>query len=172
MMNPNIPEIEVSVFCLCYNHSKYIRKTLEGFVSQKTNFRYEIIVHDDASTDDSQNIIKEYANKHPSFMKDIFQENNQYSQGVNILDDIIYPRMKGKCIAICEGDDYWDNLNKLQCQYDILEEYPECSICTHKVICCNENESINERVIPKRYYKINSSGIIDKERLAELYWLQ
>ena len=66
MMNPNIPEIEVSVFCLCYNHSKYIRKTLEGFVSQKTNFRYEIIVHDDASTDDSQNIIKEYANKHPS----------------------------------------------------------------------------------------------------------
>lgn len=75
-----VEEIMVSVYCLAYNHEKYIKDCLEGFVKQKTNFKYEVIVHDDASTDNTANIIKEYADKYPDIIKPILQKENQYSQ--------------------------------------------------------------------------------------------
>lgn len=135
-------EIAVSVYCLAYNHERYIRDALEGFVNQKTNFKYEVYVHDDASTDKTPEIIKEYAEKYPNIIKPIFQKENQYSQGVNISQDIIYPRMSGKYIATCEGDDYWCDENKLQVQYDFLEAHDEYSACTHntKLIDCRNGE--------------------------------
>ncbi|MGF0019623.1 glycosyltransferase family 2 protein [Sporofaciens sp. SGI.106] len=134
-------EIEVSVYCLAYNHEKYIRDALEGFVKQKTTFRFEVIVHDDASTDNTASIIKEYEIKYPEIIKGIYQKENQYSQGVNILEKYIYPKIRGKYIAICEGDDCWIDEKKLQKQFDALEKHPECDMCAHraKLFDCSKN---------------------------------
>ena len=124
-------EVMVSAYCLAYNHEKYIRDALEGFVNQKTNFKYEVIVHDDASTDHTAEIIAEYAAKYPDIIKPIFEEENQYSKDVRIGRDLLFPQMKGKYIAICEGDDYWCDANKLQRQVDFLEAYADYSACVH-----------------------------------------
>ena len=98
--------IVVSVACITYNHAPYIRQCLEGFLMQKTNFPIEIIVHDDASTDGTDDIIREYALKYPELFKVILQEENQYSKGVDVLS-LVFERSAGKYIAFCEGDDYW-----------------------------------------------------------------
>lgn len=121
----------VTVICLVYNMEKYIRQTLDGFVMQKVDFPLEIIVHDDASTDGSADIIREYAEKYPDIFVPILQTENQYSKGVRISPQIIYPKVRGKYIALCEGDDYWSDPNKLQMQYDFLEAHPEYSFCAH-----------------------------------------
>lgn len=122
----------VTVFCAAYNHEKYIRDALEGFVNQKTNFEYEVIVHDDASTDGTADIIREYEKKYPNIMKPIYQSENQYSQGKRIFFDFVLSKVQGKYIAVCEGDDYWTDNNKLQKQFDYMESHPECSLVAHK----------------------------------------
>ena len=124
-------EIAVSVMCITYNHEAYIRQCLDNFVNQKTNFKFEIIIHDDCSTDKTKQIIEEYVNKYPNMFVPMFETENQYSKGVQIVDDLMLPKAKGKYIAICEGDDYWCNENKLQMQYDFMESHPECSACFH-----------------------------------------
>lgn len=163
--------IRVSVFCLAYNHEKYIRKTLDGFVNQKTNFRFEVLIHDDASTDQTQEIIQEYAGNYPELFHVVLQKENQYGQGINIVDHMIVPLLEGDYIAICEGDDYWQDPYKLQKQFDVMESHPECSLCTHLVQCCNEDGTRNERVIPEPMYRINASGVIHARDLKYHYWI-
>ena len=126
-------EIKVSVICDAYNHGPYIRDALEGFVSQKANFNYEVLIHDDASTDNTADIIREYEKKYPELIKPIYQIENQYSKGVNITRTFHLPRLKGKYVALCEGDDYWTDQEKLQKQYDAMESHPELDICAHAV---------------------------------------
>lgn len=126
-------ETMVSVICLTYNHEKYIRNCLDGFVSQKTNFKYEVFVHDDASTDNTASIVHEYADKYPDIIKPIFQKENQYSKRIGIAKNFILPIVSGKYIAYCEGDDYWCDPYKLQKQFDVMEENPDCNLCLHKV---------------------------------------
>lgn len=124
-------EIKVSVCCLAYNHELYIRDCLEGFVKQKTNFKYEVLIHDDASTDKTVDIIREYEAKYPDIIKPIYQSENRYSQGISIDEKYIFPKAKGKYYAYCEGDDYWCNENKLQKQVDFMDAHPEYSACVH-----------------------------------------
>lgn len=126
-------QIGVSVCCLVYNHEKYLRQCLDGFVMQKTTFPFEVIVHDDASTDHSADIIREYAEKYPDIIRPIYQTVNQYSQRVPITATFLMPMVRGKYVANCEGDDYWCDENKLQLQYEIMEENPDCHFCVHKV---------------------------------------
>ena len=114
-------KILVSIRCLVYNHEPYLRQCLEGFVMQKTNFRFEAIVHDDASTDGSAEIIREYAEKYPDIIKPIYETENQYSKHDGSLRRIMNAACKGKYIAMCEGDDYWIDPLKLQKQVDFLE---------------------------------------------------
>lgn len=123
--------IVVSVACITYNHAPYIRQCLEGFLMQKTNFPIEIIVHDDASTDGTDDIIREYVLKYPELFKVILQEENQYSKGVDVLS-LVLERSAGKYIALCEGDDYWTDPLKLQKQVDFLENNPEYVMCSHR----------------------------------------
>lgn len=111
----------VSIICTVYNHAPYIRQCLDGFVMQQTTFPYEIIVHDDASTDYSAEIIREYADKFPGLFVTILQKENQYSKGVPIGKTFMYPIAKGKYLALCEGDDYWTDPLKLQKQVDAFE---------------------------------------------------
>ena len=123
--------VVVSIYCLVYNHEKHLRKTLEGFVGQKTDYTYEVIIHDDASTDNSAQIIREYCEKYPDIFVPIFQQENQYSKNVRISRTFIYPKVRGKYVAICEGDDYWCDENKLQIQVEYMESHPDCSMCVH-----------------------------------------
>lgn len=155
-----VEEIMVSVYCLAYNHEKYIKDCLEGFVKQKTNFKYEVIVHDDASTDNTANIIKEYADKYPDIIKPILQKENQYSQGIYIIDKFIEPILKGKYVAICEGDDYWCDMHKLQKQIDILENHPEYVACVHQTKAVNS--STGEFSLCS---KLRKSGVIEIEKM-------
>lgn len=124
-------EIKVSILCPTYNHEKYIADTLEGFLKQRTNFAYEILVHDDASTDRTSEIIKEYERKYPHLIKTVLQKENQYSKGKRITDEFLIPQACGKYFALCEGDDFWSSEEKLQKQVDYLEANSDCVACTH-----------------------------------------
>lgn len=116
----------VSIQCLVYNHEPYLSQCLDGFVMQQTNFRFEAIVHDDASTDGSATIIREYAAKYPDIIKPIYEIDNQYCKGgFERIFTIMNDASHGKYIAFCEGDDYWTDPFKLQKQIDILEEREE-----------------------------------------------
>ena len=122
----------VSICSITYNHAPYIRQCLDGFLMQKTNFKYEIIIHDDASTDGTAEIIKEYAEKYPDLIIPILQTENQYSKGLRgFYVRFVFPRAKGRYIALCEGDDYWTDPLKLQKQVDFLEANPDFVMSTH-----------------------------------------
>lgn len=148
-------EVMVSVQCITYNHEKYIRKALDGFVMQKTNFRFEVIVHDDASTDKTTEIIREYADKY-DFIIPIFQKENQYSKKIPFAIKYIYPLMTGKYVACCEGDDYWTDPNKLQTLYDYMVSHPECSMCCHAY----ENIEANTEKIIEEIHTLREDGEI------------
>ena len=122
----------VSICCTAYNHVDYIRQCLDGFVMQKTSFPIEVLIHDDASTDGTQDIIREYADKYPDIVIPIYQTVNQYSKGVKVSLIYNYSRAKGKYIALCEGDDYWTDPYKLQKQVDFLESHPDYVMCSHR----------------------------------------
>lgn len=128
----------VTILCTAYNHERYIRQCLEGFVMQKTNFRFEAIVHDDASTDATASIIREYSAKYPHIIKPILQTENQYSQGKKIGAIMAQHFPFGKYIAECEGDDYWTDPEKLQRQVDFLESHPDYSTV------CNRTQLYSE----------------------------
>lgn len=130
----------VSIICVTYNHSKYIREAVDGFIRQETNFPVEVIVHDDASTDGSIEIIREYAAKYPDIFCNITQKQNQWSQGLQNWHRVrnnLYHAARGEFIATCEGDDYWSSTGKLQRQVQLLEAYPEASASYHQVEIIN-----------------------------------
>ena len=123
----------VSIRCLVYNHEPYLRQCLDGFVMQQTDFPFEAIVHDDASTDNSAAIIREYAEKYPDIIKPIYETENQFSKKdgslSRIMNEAIHP--DAKYVAYCEGDDYWTEPNKLQIQVNFMNAHPECSLTYH-----------------------------------------
>ncbi|HNO49146.1 MAG TPA: glycosyltransferase [Chitinophagales bacterium] len=134
----------VSISCITYNHELFIRQCLDGFIVQECDFDFEILIHDDASTDGTQEIIKEYQEKYPDIIKPIFQTENQYSKGVRGINPRFnYPRAIGKYIALCEGDDYWTDPLKLQKQVDFLEANEEYIACFHKIRRIRDNKTID-----------------------------
>lgn len=127
--------IIVSVICLTYNQEKYVRDCLEGFVMQQTDSPFEVLVYDDASTDGTPAIIREYAEKYPDIIKPTLYEKNNYSQGLGFVGYYTGIKVaKGKYIAYCEGDDYWTDPKKLQKQVDYLEAHPDYEVCAHEVM--------------------------------------
>ncbi|EMF45859.1 putative glycosyltransferase [Planococcus halocryophilus Or1] len=147
----------VSVDCLAYNHEKYIAEAIESFLMQKTNFDFEILIHDDASTDKTAAIIREYEEKYPDLIKPLYQKHNLFSQGATMLQ-INQRRAKGKYIAICEGDDFWTDPYKLQKQVDYLEANPECDLCVHSAY--QYSEALNKvvgKVRPSRKSRMFSA---------------
>jgi len=160
---------KVSILCITYNQEKYIRQALESFVSQKTNFDFEILVHDDASTDGTQFIIEEFVNKYPEKIRTFFQKENQYSKGIRgIMMKFLLPHANGKYLALCEGDDFFTDENKLQIQSDFLDENPEYSMCFHPVRIFFENKEANDYVYPD----ISEQISFTKENLLKKNFIQ
>lgn len=121
----------VSVCCIAYNHAPYIRQALDGVLMQKTEYPFEIIVHDDASTDGTTEVIREYEKKYPKIIKPIYERENQYSQGKKMMIECTFPYATGKYIAVLECDDYWTDSHKLQKQVSYMENHPRCSGTFH-----------------------------------------
>ena len=125
---------KVSVLCATYNHEEYLRQTLDSFVNQRTDFPFEVLVNDDASTDGTGDIIREYAAKYPEIIRPFYQKENLYSRRINLYDVVFFPACRGEYIAVCEGDDYWNDPEKLQLQVNWLDAHPEYSACVHNSI--------------------------------------
>lgn len=132
----------VSIFCLTYNHRNFIKETLDGFLMQKTSFPFEVLVHDDASTDGTAEIIMDYTRRYPHIFKPIIQKENQYSKGVKVTLVYQLPRAQGKYIAMCEGDDYWIDPFKLQKQVDFLESNEDYGLVYTKALIYSQEKSL------------------------------
>jgi glycosyltransferase involved in cell wall biosynthesis len=139
----------VSIICPTYNHESFIREALDGFVMQKTNFPFEIIVHDDASTDSTAQIVKEYEVEYPHLFNNIYQTVNQFSIEVMSVTKILLNAASGKYIACCEGDDYWTDPYKLQKQVDFLEANEGFSGVFHNQFVINSVDGIQWNFVNK-----------------------
>ena len=139
----------VSVCILAFNHENYIRETLDNILIQETSFDFEIIVHDDASTDKTPQIIKEYQERFPKIIRAILQTENQFSKDIKPLSTFVYPYLKSEFVAFCEGDDYWNNPQKLEKQVAIFRRHKDIVICGHNVKIVNE-AGVNQKKI---FYK-------------------
>lgn len=149
----------VTIQCLVYNHEPFLRQCLDGFVMQKTNFKFEAIVHDDCSTDGSVAIIKEYAERYPDIIKPILETENQWSKNDGSLNRIMNKNTRGKYVAICEGDDYWIDAYKLQKQVDFLENHDEYGLVHTNCLIADEKKNFvlepfkRESVVNGNVYK-------------------
>lgn len=126
---------KLTVLCTAFNHEKYIAQALESFVSQKTDFAFQVLVNDDCSTDGTAAILRQYAEKYPDIIKPIYQEKNLFSEGLAALyQKAFFDRLDTPYVAFCEADDYWSDESKLQRQMDILEADSTASACVHNTM--------------------------------------
>ena len=153
----------VSISCITFNHGRYLREALDGFIMQETDFPIEILVHDDASTDDTIDIIREYTEKYPDIMVPMYEEHNQYSQGISNISGVFnFPRARGRYIAMCEGDDFWTDPHKLAKQAAYMEAHPECSLCCHAAGIVSEDRAFRTSDSIRPFER---SGTIEAERI-------
>ncbi len=144
-------ELTVSIVCITYNHENYIRDAIKSFLMQKTNFNFEIIIADDASLDNNQNIIKKYYDKHQNLIVPILRKKN-IGMNNNYINAI--KKCKGKYIAICEGDDFWTDPLKLEKQVLFMEELDDYSMCFTNSIIIDDNGAIKKTSrVPDQFKK-------------------
>ena len=117
----NNRQCKVSVLCATYNHEEFLGNTLDSFLEQRTDFPFEVLVNDDASTDGTADVLREYAAKYPDIIRPFYQKENLYSRRINLYDTVFFPEVRGEYIALCEGDDFWCDPLKLQRQVDFLD---------------------------------------------------
>lgn len=138
MVNTDGKILDVAILCITYNHAKYIRKTLDGFLMQQTEYKFKVFIHDDASTDGTQDILREYEAKYPDLLRVIYEEENQYSKGTDIIG-LMRPYIdSARYVAWCEGDDYWFYPHKLQKQCEFMDSHPNTTLCVHNGINWDE----------------------------------
>ena len=165
MAQKSYPAIVVSVFCLSYNHNQYIRESLDSFIAQKTSFAYEVLIHDDASTDGTEEIIREYEERHPRIIKPLYEKENQWKMGRQGSLVFNLPRAKGKYIAFCDGDDKWLDTNKLQKQVDFLEANPTYGLVHTDAAKYDENSGDSLNSINSRKGIVPPSGWVFEKLL-------
>lgn len=140
----------VSICCLTYNHEKFISDAVQGFLMQKTDFPIEIIIHDDASTDNTANIIRDFEHKNPAKLIPIYQIENQWAKGLRPSPVFVWPKARGKYIALCEGDDYWTDPYKLQKQVDFLEANPDFFFTFHDCQILDQQTGLSQNRVGQR----------------------
>lgn len=154
--------VKVSVVVLCYNQMRYIEQCIKSILSQKVNFKYEILIGDDASTDNTKDILLRYYEQYKDRIKLYIRETN-IGASANALDLIC--SASGEYIAYLEGDDFWCDPDKLQKQCDFLDANPSYIACFHEVKLINERgKSIHKRpywISRKRVFRYKDfNGII------------
>ena len=143
--------MDVTICLVTYNHGKYVKRCLDSLLKQKTNFEFEILVHDDCSTDNTIEILREYKERFPQIINLDIEEENKFSQGIKtIVLQLMLPKARGKYVALCEGDDYWCDVNKLQKQFICMEHEQGASICTHATQIIEEDGVSTGKRIPER----------------------
>lgn len=160
MMEKEEENIVVSILCVTYNQKDYIREAFAGFLMQKTNFRIEVVVFDDASTDGTSDIVREYAEQYPDIFVPLIQDKNTFRkpERMELIKWVRRDVMRGTYIAFCEGDDYWTDPDKLQMQVDYMDAHPDCVLTMHnalqvdyrtgeqkKMLSCGNNHDITAR---------------------------
>ncbi|KFJ42511.1 glycosyltransferase [Francisella philomiragia] len=160
MENWKSKKIKLSICCTAYNHESYIEEALKGFLEQQTDFAFEIIISDDCSTDGTTKILNEYADRYPNIIRLIYQKENQYSKGALPIRDFILPEVRGEYIALCEGDDYWTDPNKLQKQVDFLEKHHDFIGCGHNTRFLIDGE-LTDRLFVKPETKIKEQYVFN-----------
>lgn len=146
-------DILITILCVTYNQHNYIKDALDSIFKQKVNFKYEIIVHDDASTDGTTDILREYEQNYPDKIKVLYEVENQYQKCESFdkfLQDTMLPYIKGKYVLSFEGDDYWIDETKLQRQVDYLEQHCDCMMVTHNAAVLNM-KSVKVDILTKYY---------------------
>lgn len=153
----------VTVICTAFNHGDFIRKCLDGFMMQETDFPVEILIHDDASKDATAAIIGEYQEMYPSIIRSILQTENQFSKGMKILP-LLIEMAHGPYVAICEGDDYWTDPRKLAKQVTLMTSNPTFSLCGTIVRCVKSGKDQSEVELPEMmrpWHSLTVLGIED-----------
>jgi len=152
---------KVSIICITYNQEKFIQQAMESFIMQKTNFSFEVIIGEDCSTDNTANIIRDFEKKYPTIIRTIYRDKN-----IGLVDNLIdvLKHAKGEYIALCEGDDFFIDENKIQLQADFLDKHKDYAICFHPVKVFFENNLDKEFIFPVNF---DNSKFTVKELLKE-----
>lgn len=156
-------KVIVSICCATYNHEEFIEQSLESFLMQETDFPFEILIHDDASTDNTKKIIKKFETKFPIIIKPIYQSINQksiYKSGMNPRFN--YSRALGKYISLCDGDDYWTDKYKLKKQVEFLDNNLEYSFVFHPTKHLNQKNGLLKQ---HKLEFLSDNGIVKSQRL-------
>jgi glycosyltransferase involved in cell wall biosynthesis len=132
----------VSIICPTFNHARYVRDALDGFLGQVTDFPFEIIVRDDASTDSTVATIQQYVERYPRIVRCIHERENTFSRGVSMFPPLMRAA-RGTFVAICAGDDYWTDSTKLRRQVAQLRERPDASVCFHDTVAVRESKVLD-----------------------------
>jgi len=127
----------VSVVCPAFNQKAFIGAAIESFLAQRTDFPFEILINDDASTDGTRQVIEAYAVRYPNLIRPVLHDENQFRQG-KLFYPALFNMAKGRYLAYCDGDDYWTDPLKLQKQVDFLEQHPDYVIAYHDAVMVNE----------------------------------
>lgn len=165
---PMPAEPVVSILCMAYNHERYIENTIQSFLTQQTDVPFEILIHDDASTDGTAAIVSRWQERYPSIIRSVLQKENQFSRGVRSLD-VLLKQARGRYIATCEGDDYWLEPSKLRLQIALLEQHPEFSCSAHNYYLYDESElSVRPWLKTRRDYVLTERQLMN---LTRLLWI-
>jgi glycosyltransferase involved in cell wall biosynthesis len=143
----------VTIKCVTYQHVNFIRDAIEGFLMQETTFPVEILIHDDASTDGTADIVREYQAKYPQLIRTVLQTENQYSKGREASSRARKPfneMVRGEFIALCEGDDYWISPRKLEKQLRLMERAPQALLCGARCFVHEEPSQTPYRIEPDK----------------------
>lgn len=152
---------KVTVVCITYNQEKYIGQALDSFLMQKTNFPFEIVVHDDKSTDGTIKILESYQKKYPDIVSLVVEKENQF--GKKSVDFIrqMYSNARGEYVAVCEGDDFWTDENKLQKQVDFLDRKKDYAVCFHPVRVFYEDGAAQDSIFPEETSGFTAQKLVE-----------
>ena len=157
----------VSINCPAFNHVDYIRDAIHGFLMQETEFPFNVVIHDDASSDGTADVVRDYEQRYPRIIKGIYQDRNLYSQGIK-RDRYTGPFLKGKYVAHCDGDDYWMDPRKLQIQVGFLEANPDYVISCHDAFILDDERRV---VSLSKLHDKNKRDLASKELIEIRGWI-
>lgn len=139
--------MKLKIVTTTYNQKEYIEEAINSFLMQETNFQYKIVISDDCSTDGTREILKQYSEKYPEKFEIIFNERNlgAMENFINTFSNV----KDAEYVALCDGDDFWTDKNKLQKQVDFLDKNKEFNICFHKAKLFFQEGEKESNIIPQ-----------------------